>query len=209
MQKNYIQTIQQYARDQDSAQALGAALLQCNGMLVLEIAPHLSLFIPNFQIPVITHNEAADYNLAGGGQFHTSGAPKNRYETTLQFIETDLGTLTQLSELLMATDGMTNAIAYEGRIGRYIEAHEFRDCAITFDMKEVEGDGVSTIMRVQAQMKLNYYGVNAQLGSSGEIGRIKNALGGKAAGGMIQQAREILALAESGSSLYQAIKGYF
>jgi hypothetical protein len=205
MQKNLYTSIAQYAKDHDTAQALGAALLQCNGMIVPANMPGIALLIPNFQIPTITHNEPADYNTAGGAQFHVAGAPKNRYDLTMQLIETDTGQLTKFSELLMATGGMTDCIAYEGTPGNYLAAHLLRDCAITFDPKDIEGEGVSSIVRVQAQCKSNYYGVNAQLGGTNSVGMLANPSNAQ----FFQKARQILNTVEAGNSLINTISEVF
>lgn len=205
MQKNLYTSIRQYAKDHDTAQALGAALLQCNGMIVPEDYPGIALLIPNFQIPTITHNEAADYNVAGGAQFHVAGAPKNRYDLTMQLIETDTGQLAKFAEYLMSRGGMIDCIAYEGTPGNYLSAHQLRDCAITFDPKDIEGEGVSSIVRVQAQCKANYYGLNALLGSTSQIGQLANSSNSQ----FFQRARQVLDTVEAGNSLLNTIRQYF
>lgn len=205
MQKNLYTSISKFAKDHDTAQALGAALLQCNGMIVPEALPGIALLIPNFQIPVITHNEPADYNLAGGFQAHVSGAPKNRYDLTMQLIETDTGQLIKFAEMLMSTGGMTDCIAYEGQPGNFMQAHQLRDCAITFDPKDFEGEGVSSIIRVQAQCKVNYYGVNAHLGNGNTSGQLGNASNNE----FFKKARQIIDTVEAGSSLINTIREFF
>lgn len=207
MKKEYYQSIQQYAGDHQTAQALGSALLQSYGMIVPSIAPELALLITNIQIPVITHLEAADYALAGGAQFHTAGVPKNRYDLSIQIIETDKKKLTGFSELLMATGGMTDCLAYEGRPGHYLEVHELKDCAITFDMKDFEAEGGSAVVRVQAQVKCNYYGINASLGGAATSGLIEGA--NSEINEMLGKAKNILNAVQAGNQLIKAVKGFF
>lgn len=207
MRQNFIQTLRDYVSDATTAQSLGAAMLQCNGMIVPEIAPEIALLIPNFQRPVVTNNDAADYNLAGGGQFHVAGAPKNRYEGQIQVIETDYGQATAFAELLMASGGTTNCLVYDGRPDRYTQVHELRDCAITFEPIDYDGEGVSTIVRVQGTMKYNYYGLNANLGSSTEFGRIKDA--NKGTKTLEDRATRLLNSIYSGNTLINAMRELF
>jgi hypothetical protein len=76
MLQNFIQTHRDYFGDGVAAQQLGAAMLQSSGMVVPDAMPNIALLITTSSSPVLTNNEPADYNLAGGGQFHVPGAPK-------------------------------------------------------------------------------------------------------------------------------------
>lgn len=207
MQQNFINTLQDYTGDAISAQSLGAAMLQCNGMIVPENMPNIALLITNFNRPVITNNEAADYNLAGGGQFHVSGAPKIRYEGQWQLIETDFGQATAFAELLMAQGGQTNCIVYDGRKGRYMQAHALTNVAITFEPIDIDSEGVSTIQRVQASVKYNYYGSTAGLGTANAVGKIAGAGAGVAS--VLGKAQQILNTVSAGNTLINAMKSIF
>ena len=207
MRQQFIQTLQEYTGDASTAQSLGAAMLQCNGMIVPNEFPHIALLIANFQRPVVTHNEAADYNVAGGAQFHVSGAPKNRYESQWQMIETDSLQVTKFAEALMAQGGMVDCTVYDGRQGRYLMAHELKDCAITFEPIDYEGEGVSSIVRVSAQVKYNYYGTNAALGSSNSVGKISGVL--DSAQSTLNKANSVLNAVYAGNSLLNSMKNIF
>lgn len=207
MRKEFIQTLRDYTADASAAQSLGAAMLQCNHMIVPEIAPEIALLITNFPRPIVTFNESADYNLAGGGQFHVTGAPKNRYEGQFQIIETDSGQASAFAELLMANDGMTNCLVYDGRPDRYTQVHELLDCAITFEPLEGDAEGVSTIQRASGSIKYNYYGRNAALGSSTSIGQIVSANNG--ANNLIQRAQKILNIVSAGNNVFKALQSAF
>lgn len=207
MRQNFIHHLRDYNMDHNTAQSLGAAMLQSTGMIVPEIAPEIALLITNFPRPIVTHNEAADYNLAGGGQFHVAGAPKNRYDGSIQLIETDIGQATKFAELLMACGGMTNCIVYDGKPERYTMAHELRDCAITFEPIEIDAEGVSTVQRVSGTIKYNYYGVNAALGGSSELNLI--APSSNQADQLLVRANKILNLVSSGNNLIKAMKSIF
>lgn len=207
MQQNFIQTLTDYTGDAIAAQSLGAAMLQCNGMIVPENMPSIALLISNFTRPVITNNESADYNLAGGGQFHVPGAPKNRYEGQWQVIETDFGQATAFAELLMAQGGQTNCMVYDGRQGRYMHAHALTNVSITFEGIDIDSEGVSTIQRVQASVKFNYYGLSAGLGGVNAVGQIAGAGAGIA--NTLLKAQQYLNIINSGNTLINAMKSAF
>lgn len=177
MKQNFIQTLQDYFRDGQMAQELGSAMLQCNGMLVPNGVPEIALLIPNFSRPVVTHNDSADYNLAGGGQFHVPGAPKNRYEGPIQVLETDSGQASKFAELVMASGGQLDCTMYDGRADRFVTAHEISNVTFTFEPIDIDGEGVSTIQRVQGQIKYNYYGMMANLGNSSLTGQMTGIAG--------------------------------
>lgn len=207
MQQNFIQTLQDYTGDAVTAQSLGAAMLQCNGMIVPEAMPNIALLIVNFNRPVTTNNEAADYNVAGGAQFHVPGAPKNRFEGQWQLIETDFGQSTAFAELIMASGGQTNCIVYDGRPGRYMNMHQLTNVAITFEPLDVDAEGVSTIQRVSANVKYNYYGLSAGLGSVNAVGQIAGATAGVQ--GVLQKAQGLLNTVYAGNTLINSMKSLF
>ncbi len=62
MQQNFINSLLDYTQDAVTAQSLGAAMLQSNGMIVPDAMPEIALLISNFSRPVVTNNESADYN---------------------------------------------------------------------------------------------------------------------------------------------------
>lgn len=204
MRQDFFPTLTEFSAVGNTAQDLGAPMLQCYGLLVPEIAPEIQLLIVNFPRPIITFNEPADFNLAGGAQFHTSGAPKNRYDGQIQVIETESGQVTAFAELLMACGGMTNCVMYDGERGRYTQAHELRDCAITFEPLEIDAEGVSTVQRASGAIKYNYYGINANLGTSSSTGVISglNASSKK----LLDRASSLLNVIYAGNSIIKAMR---
>ena len=207
MKQNFIQTLQDYVQDGMSAQSLGSAMLQCNGMFVPDNMPDIAVLIPNYSSPVITNNESADFNLAGGAQFYVAGAPKNRYEGQIQIIETDFGQAGAFAELLMASGGTTDGYMYDGRQGRYIKAHRLTNITFTFEPKDIDGEGVSTIQRIQGSIKYNYYGQMANLGGANNIG----ALGGisEATQGVMAKAQKLLDMVYAGNTLIRSMRDIF
>ena len=207
MQQNFIQTLQDYTGDAIAAQSLGAAMLQCNGMIVPEAMPNIALLIVNFNRPITTNNEAADYNVAGGAQFHVPGAPKNRFEGQWQLIETDFGQATAFAELIMSQGGQTDCVVYDGRQGRYMSMHQLTNVAITFEPIDIDSEGVSTIQRVSANVKYNYYGMSAGLGNTNVVGQISGAKSGVQS--VLQKAQGLLNTVYAGNTLINSMKSLF
>lgn len=207
MIQNFVPTLRDYMRDEIAAQSLGAAMLQSNAMIVPEIAPELALLFTNFPRPIVTYNESADYNLAGGAQFHVAGAPKNRYEGQAQMIETDFGQITAFAELLMASGGSTTCLVYDGRPDRFSQVHELRNCTFVFEPLEVDAEGVSTIMRASASMKYNYYGVNAELGSVTATGLLEGISEGTRQ--LQDRAQTLLNTIYAGNTIIRAMRDLF
>lgn len=206
MKQNFTQTLQDYFRDGQMAQELGGAMLQCNGMLVPDGVPEIALLIPNFSRPVVTNNESADYNLAGGGQFHVSGAPKNRYEGPIQVIETDSGQASKFAELIMASGGQLDCTMFDGRADRFVTAHAISNVTFTFEPIDIDGEGVSTIQRVQGQIKYNYYGQMANLGTSSLTGQLVGVTGADV---FLNKAQNILNAVYAGNTLINILRDAF
>lgn len=207
MNQNFINTLRDYSRDEQSAKSLGAGMLQCNAMLVPEIAPEIALLISNFPRPIVTNNDPAEFNLAGGAQTHVAGAPKTRYQGSFQMIETDTGQGAAFAELLVACGGTTNCIVYDGRPDRFLRANELRNCAITIESPEGDAEGVSTIMRLSGQMTYNFYGSTANLGSVGSgIGQITTGSGNNS---LLDKAQNILNIVYAGNNVVNAIRDIF
>lgn len=204
MKQNFINTLQEYTQDGLSAQSLGSAMLQCSGMFVPDNMPEIAILIPNYSSPVITNNESADFNLAGGGQFHVAGAPKNRYEGQIQMIETDFGQVNAFAELLMASGGTTDGFMYDGKKGRFVTAHRLTNITFTFEPKDIDGEGVSTIQRVQGSIKYNYYGQLAHLGGANAIGQLTGM--SEATKTTYDKAKKLLDMIYAGNALMRAIR---
>lgn len=207
MQQNFINTVADFTGDAVAAQSLGAAMLQSTGMIVPDAMPEIALLITNFSRPIITNNESADFNLAGGSQHHVPGAPKTRYEGQWQIIETDFGQATAFAELIQARGGQTDCWVYDGRQGRYMHAHRLTNVALTFEPLDVDAEGVSTIQRVQVSAKYNYYGLNGSLGNVNKVGQIIGAAAGTVA--TLEKAQQLLNTVVAGNTLVNALKGIF
>ncbi|OTG87879.1 hypothetical protein [Acinetobacter sp. ANC 3813] len=204
MKQSFIQTLHDYTGDAVLAQNLSAPMLQCNGMFVPDAMPSIALLIVNFSRPVITNNESAEFNLAGGFQGHVAGAPKNRYDSQLQIIETDTGQMTAFSELMQSNGGTTDGWIYDGRKGRFVNAHRITNVTMTFEALDYDAEGVSTIQRASANAKYNYYGLVNNLGAATSVGQIIGSADGTAE--IFAQAKSLLNSVLSGNPLMSAMK---
>lgn len=216
MQQGFIQTLQEYRSDYETAKQLGAAMLSCNAMIVPEAAPHLALLFKTYPRPIVTNNEAAEVSYAGGLSAHVPGVPKTSYEGAITAIETESGQISELAELLVSKGGSTNCILYDGRINRWTKAHELLDCAFTFEPGELDSEGRSQILTISGNMKYMYFGQNASAGtsSSATFGGVSVPMGGTStgngsAGNLLTKAQNFLNIATAGNNIFQAAKGLF
>ena len=204
MRPNIQQTLIDYGLDYQTAKSLGAPMLACNAMIVPKIAPHLSLLIANFPRPIVTMTEPVDFAYSGGLQAHRTGIPKTNYTGNLQFIETEVGQIQGFAELLMAHGGSTDCIVFDGRVGRYSQAYNLPDCAITLEPQEMDAEGRSTIVKVSAPMSYMYFGLNVKLGKSSPLtGKIDDGLNG--IDDFLNKANDILNIVRAGNSLVKAL----
>lgn len=214
MQPQFIQTLQEYKSDYETAKQLGAAMLACNAMLVPEIAPNIALLFKTYPRPIVTNNEGADVAYAGGLQGHVPGVPKTSYEGAVTMIETETGQAADFAELLLLQGGTTNCILYDGRINRWTKAHELIDCAFTFEPGDLDSESRSSILTISANMKYMYFGQNAKMGttSNATYGGKQVPVYGGSGGGVSQflgKAQTLLNVVTAGNSLFNAAKSIF
>lgn len=214
MQAQFIQTLQEYKSDYETAKQLGAAMLACNAMLVPEAAPHIALLFKTFQRPIVTNTESAEVSYAGGLQAHVSGVPKTSFESAVTLMETETGQGADFAELLISRGGTTNCILYDGRINRWTKAHELIDCSFTFEAGDIDSESRSTILTISGNMKYMYFGQNAKVGtaSNAAYGGSQVPVYGGNGGGVspfLNKAQSILNVVTAGNSLFNAAKSIF
>lgn len=209
MQAQFIQTLQNYRSDYETAKQLGAAMLACNAMLVPEAAPNIAILFKTYPRPIVTNNEAAEVSYAGGLVGHVAGVPKTSYEGAVTMIETETGQIADFAELLIAQGGTTNCILYDGRVDRWTKAHELLDCAFTFEPGDLDSESRSTALTISGNMKYMYFGQNAALGSASNsmYGGTQVAVDG--VGGFLNKAQNILNVVKAGNTVVQAIRDIF
>lgn len=210
MQSQFIQTLQEYRSDYETAKQLGAAMLACNAMLVPEAAPNIALLFKTYPRPIVTNNEGAEVGYAGGLMGHVAGVPKTSFEGAVTMIETETGQIADFAELLIAQGGTTNCILYDGRINRWTKAHELLDCTFTFEPGDLDSESRSTILTVSANMKYMYFGQNAAVGTASNaiFGGTQVGLNGGSSS-LLNKAQNVLNVVKAGNSVLNAVKGLF
>jgi hypothetical protein len=212
MRPQFIQTMQEYRSDYETAKQLGAGMLSCNAMLVPELAPNIALLLKTYPRPIVTNNDSAEVSYAGGLAAHVPGVPKTSFQGAITMMETETGQISDFAELLISNGGTTNCILYDGRMNRWTKAHELMDCAFTFEPGDLDSEGRSSIVTVSGNINYMYFGANASLGttSNSQYGGTQVAVNGS--GGIsstLAKAQNILNVVKAGNSLIKAAGSIF
>lgn len=193
--------VQDMYNDYVTAEALGSAMLSCNGMLVPVGMPHYALLIKSFPRPVITRNDPAEVSYAGGLQTGVVSTPKTYYEGQLTLIETDSGQGLAFAEWANAV-GEHDFIMYDGRIDRHMRSHQLLKCKVILEPSEIDGENRSTILTMTGSIKYNYFGTTVHKSeASGKVKDMRDDAVSKFAG----VASKTLANILSGSKMNGAI----
>ncbi|MGP4716896.1 hypothetical protein ACTXGL_09695 [Psychrobacter sp. T6-6] len=165
-----------YRKQYNTMKSLGAAMLACNAVLVIDGYEDLYMLLQNFQRPISSHHDPADVDLARGLQAHAAGTRKTNFESQWTFIETESGAISRFADdLVNIHDGVIPLVRiYDGFVddGDTIKGereYELIDCAITFadGGGEIDAASRSQILQVQAACRYNYFGDASKLGSTG------------------------------------------
>ena len=169
-------SLQAYRKQYETAKSLGAAMLACNAVLVIEGYENLHILLQNFQRPITSMNDSADVDYARGLQGHATGTRKTNFESQWTFIETESGVISKFAEdLVTKFDGeIPLARVYDGFVGdgdqiQGLRSYELIDCAITFadGGGEIDSASRSQILQVQASCRYNFFGQSGKLGTTG------------------------------------------
>ncbi|WP_394211166.1 hypothetical protein [Psychrobacter piscatorii] len=164
-----------YRKQYQTMKSLGAAMLACNAVLVIDGYENLYMLLQNFQRPICSHHDPADVDLARGLQMHAAGTRKTNFESQWTFIETESGVISQFADdLVNIHDGVIPlARVYDGFVDdgdniKGLREYELIDCAITFadGGGEIDAASRSQILQVQANCRYNFFGNDSKLGSS-------------------------------------------
>lgn len=164
--------------DYELAKQVGSPLLQCQGMLVPRGFPHMRILFQSYPRPMATNNDIADAPYAGGLQGHVAGVPKTSFQGSISIMETEAGACTAFSEFVLANGGSIDCDYYDGRIDRFTRSYEMLDCAFTFDAPDMSADGRSQVTIVSGSIQYMYFGIFADIGSSGTIQAGQRVLAG-------------------------------
>lgn len=203
MSERFDITTQDMYNDYLTAKALGSAMLGCNGMLIPVGMPQYALLIKAFPRPVITRNEPAEVNYAGGMQTGVVSTPKTYYEGSITLIETDSGQGLAFAEWANAI-GEHDFIMYDGRIDRHMRSHQMFNAKVTLEPFDMDGENRSTIVTMTGTIKYNYFGMTVNNGSTSgkKVTDMKNDAVSKFA----STASKTLATVLSGLKMQGAIK---
>lgn len=160
----------------ETAKSLGAAMLACNAVLVIDGYENLHILLQNFQRPITTMHDPAEVDYAGGLQGQSTSVVKTKFESQWTFIETESGAISRFAEDIVIKFGgeLPLARVYDGYIGdgdtiKGNREYELIDLAITFadGGGEIDSASRSQILQVQASCSYNYFGQSGKLGSTG------------------------------------------
>ena len=172
--KNTLPTYARYKRDYETAKSLGAAALACNAVLIPTGFEHMRLLFQNFTRPMVTNNDPADVDYAGGLAAHIQGVPKTDFETSVTAIETEKGALSKFAQAVVDNGGMLPECKVifggsDGVASSGAEVYTIEDVAVTFSDGggEIDASSRSQILTVSGSIRYMYFGENANLGSVG------------------------------------------
>lgn len=183
MKSSIIPTPIELQQDYIAAKALGSPLLASNGMLVPEGFDHLRLLISGFTRPLMSANDPAEANFAGGLMTHVGTVAKTANQMSVTIMETENGIVQDFAEQLLVNGGELNCWAYDGRPNKWVRRFLLQSCHFTFDGGgDMQADSRSQVVTVQATMYYTYFGQNESLGGGlqAAVGKVQ-ALAGAAA----------------------------
>lgn len=172
--KNNLPSYARYKRDYETAKSLGAAALACNAVMIPTGFEHLRLLIQNFPRPMVTNNDPADVDYAGGFAAHVQGVPKTDFESSITAIETEKAALAKFAQAIADNGGYLRECkvvfgASDGQSNDGTTVYTIYDVAVTFSDGggEIDASSRSQILTVTGSIRYMYFGENADLGSTG------------------------------------------
>ncbi len=161
-------------KEYETAKSLGSPALACNAVLVPKGHEHLRLLIQNFPRPMVTNNDPADVDYAGGLQAHRTGTPKTNFEGSLTVIETEKGAMAKFAQAMVDAGGELESCRVffnlsDGATNSGTIEYVIYDVAFTFPDGggEIDASSRSQILTVSGSIRYMYFGENANLGSTG------------------------------------------
>lgn len=167
-------TLAHFKREYETAKTLGTPALACNAILIPTGHEHLRLLIQNFQRPMVTNNDSADIDYAGGLAAHRPGVPKTSFESSITCIETEKGAISQFAQAVMNMGGSLDSCRIvfnvsDGQTNTSPIIYTIYDVDFTFSDGggEIDASSRSQILTVSGNMRYMYFGENANMGSTG------------------------------------------
>lgn len=205
--KNNPPSLAKYRNDYQTAKSLGSPALVCNAVMIPTGFESLRLLIQNFPRPMVTYNDPADVDYAGGLASHVQGAAKTSFEGSITLIETELGTVSQFAETLMTMGGHLDECkvvfgSSDGTSASGAIVYTIQDVKLNFTDGggEIDASSRSQILTVQGSIRYMYFGEHSSLGVSGAgaFGAINQALTGNRAGKIAGALDGLLGLVRGG-----------
>lgn len=180
-------TLAHLKREYETAKTLGTPALACNAILIPKGFEHMRLLVQNFQRPMVTNNDSADIDFAGGLAAHRPGVPKTSFESSITCIETEKGAVSQFSQAVMNMGGSVDSCSVifnisDGQTNTQPIVYTIYDVNFTFSDGggEIDASSRSQILTVSGSMRYMYFGGDANMGSTGSnaFDKINSTLNG-------------------------------
>ncbi|MEY2864250.1 MAG: hypothetical protein RLY58_1957 [Pseudomonadota bacterium] len=191
--------MQQLQDDYLAAKELGSPVLACQFMLVPQDFEFGRLLIKSGPYPVVSNNDPAEVNYAGGLQASVAGIPKTKFEGSISVIETEDGHGQAFGEFVVGQGGCIPCDLYLGRPGNFSRVFELTDCKIRVEQGEWDSESRSQVLILNGQMDYMYFGQFASIGSNGTVlpGQKKSS----GAQSLINRVQQVINVAQSGVNL--------
>lgn len=132
---------------------------------------------------MVTHNDPADVDYAGGLAAHVVGVPKTSFDGSVTAIETETGALNNFAQAVSDAGGHLPECKIlfglsDGSMDEAVKIYTIHDVAITFSDGggEIDASSRSQILTVSGQMRYMYFGENAELGVKGGMNALTTQL---------------------------------
>lgn len=122
MQQSNPILLNQLKQDYIALQQLGSPLLACQGMFVPRGMEDLRFLFKSCPRPIVSNEDPAEVQYAGGFTGIVAGPPKTHYTGNLQILVTEAGHDQLLAEYVVASGGIIHGDYYDGRLGS-LHAH--------------------------------------------------------------------------------------
>lgn len=161
--------LNQLKADYQAMKAVGSPLLACQGMLVPRGYPSGRLLIKNMPYPVVSNNDPAQIDIAGGLQMSVAGVPKTSYDGSITMIETEAGHARNFGEYIVARGGSIDCDLYIGRVTKFTRVIELIDCKIRLEAGELDASSRSNGLDITGSITYMFFGNFANIGQSNTV----------------------------------------
>lgn len=197
--------LNQLRADYLAIQQLGSPLLACQGMLVPQGMEDFRFLIKSCPRPIVSNEDPAEVQYAGGFTGIAAGVPKTHYTGNLQMLVTEAGHDQIFADWLVANGGIIDCDYYDGHVDSYSRAYSLGNCAIRFEMAEFDTDSRSQVMTVSCPIDFNYFGNFADIGTNGTVMPGHRQIAG--IDGLVSRVRKVINTAQAATNVARGIGG--